>query len=229
MLDGTRSVQIYIRAQGPQEPRFGHEIDDDAVNDYAYHGWLPLKLSPRDENGRQHATLIGDAWLTTPVCGKTPSEHGAGPLEPGPPPVRITADECSAELDERARVGLRYFLEETPDEQGRPYDRNCIAQDIAEATRDTGARLAKDVATHGALGHPAVSRVSVSIANLDRILITGQSDPPPLGETCHEAVNDFVSTHHRELVQHIEQRIRESRNRLRGLTYAAERLRAFDD
>ena len=58
MREETRIVQIYVRAEGPDEPRFGDEIDDDAVSDYAYDGWLPLTLSPRDEDGRQHATVI---------------------------------------------------------------------------------------------------------------------------------------------------------------------------
>ena len=113
-------------------------------------------------------------------------------------------------------------------EQNRDEVYQAVGQALAHG-RTIYERLAKDVAADGTLGHPAVSRVIVTIANRDRILTAGQNDPPPLGETCHEAVNDFVSTHHRELVQHIEQRIRESRNRLRGLTYAAERLRAFDD
>ena len=66
MLEGTRIVQVYFRAEGPDDPRFGDEIDNDAVNDYAYDGWLPLALSPRDEHGRQHATVIGDPSLSRP-------------------------------------------------------------------------------------------------------------------------------------------------------------------
>ena len=38
MLGRTRIVRICVRAEGPADPRFGDEIDDDAVNDYAYDG-----------------------------------------------------------------------------------------------------------------------------------------------------------------------------------------------
>ena len=99
MLEGTR----ILRAEGPSDPRFGDEIEDDAIDDYAYDGWLPLALSPRDEHGRQHATLIGDPWLTTPGGSETPPNAG-------PAPSHITTADCSTELRERAQLGLRYFV-----------------------------------------------------------------------------------------------------------------------
>lgn len=40
-------------------------------------------------------------------------------------------------------------------------------------------------------------------------------------------VTDFVATRHRELVAHIDERIRESRARLRAVMSAGQRLGAF--
>lgn len=40
-------------------------------------------------------------------------------------------------------------------------------------------------------------------------------------------VTDFVATRHRELVAHIDERIRESRARLRAVMSAGRRLGAF--
>ncbi|MCY4058198.1 MAG: hypothetical protein OXG44_09370 [Gammaproteobacteria bacterium] len=107
-------MQIYVRGEGPADPRVGDETNDEAVDDYAYDGWLPLQLSPRDEDGRQHATVIGDDWLTTP--------NGAdAPPGPRPAPVRITSAECSSELQKRTRPGLRHLTEETPEERCEPW------------------------------------------------------------------------------------------------------------
>ena len=234
MLEGTRIVQIYVRAEGPVEPRFGDEIDDNAVNDYAYDGWLPLTLSPRDEHGRQHATVIGDPWLSRPTGAD------AAP-DPGPAPVRITAAECSTELRERARLGLRYFIEETPEERGEPYDRQQIGQDIKEDIQQSLEALDTDRATHAAVGHHAVDHLEVTIAGLKRVLATNTGggerggvradgdQPPALDDTCHAAVREFVASHHQQLVEYIEHRMHEARTRLRHLLQAALRLGAFDD
>ncbi len=223
MLEGTRIIQIYMKAEGPADPRFGDEIDDDAANDYAYDGWLPLALSPADEDGRRHATIIGDPWLTTPPGAEAPPE-------PGPAPVRITAAECSAELRERARLGLRYFTEETPDELGRPYDRDRIAEDLSPSLRNALTALDTDRPTRVALGDPEVRHVKITIAELSRVRETrAGADPPELEDACHDVVSDFIEAHHRQLVDYIEDRTRKARARLRDLLRAALRLGAFDD
>ena len=225
MLEETRIVQIYIKAHGPDDPRFGDEIDDEAANDYAYDGWLPLALSPADKDGRRHATIVGDPWLTTPAGADAPPDPGAAT-------VRISAAECSAELQERARLGLQYFVEETPEERGEPYDRNRIAENIAEEIetrlKAVNRNLAARTALCGAIDH--VDHVEITIAGLKRVhTTTEEADPSALNEACHQMVSDFVATHHRELVAHIERRVRESRTRLRAVMKAGQRLGAFDD
>ena len=225
MLEGTRIVQIYVRAEGPANPRFGDEIDDDAVNDYAYAGWLPLQLSGRDEDGRQHATDVGDPWLSAPAGAPAPPD-------PGPAPVRITAAECSAELHERARAGLRYFIEETPDERTEPYNRNSIMEDVAERIQTELKAINEHDAAHAALHGviDLIDHVEVSVTAIKRVQSgNGKTDPSPLNEACHRMISDFIATHHHELVAHAEQRKRESRARLRATINAGQRLGAFDD
>ena len=57
MLDGTRIVPVYFRYDGPEEPRFGDEIDDDGFAAYAYYGWLPLQTVTQ---GRQRPAQLRD-------------------------------------------------------------------------------------------------------------------------------------------------------------------------
>ena len=83
-------------------------------------------LSAEDKNGRPHAAILDDPWVTT-------SPGTEAPPGPGPAAVRITAAECSAELRERTRLGLRYFIDETPEERGRPYDHDLVTENIIES------------------------------------------------------------------------------------------------
>lgn len=226
MLEGTRTVQIYVKAQGPADPRFGDEIDDDAVNDHAYAGWLPLTLSPADaDGGRRHATVIGDRWLTTPGGAEAPPD-------PGPAPVRITAAECSAELHERARLGLLYFVEETPDERGKPYDPDMIQENIDEQIQTTLNALQKHREARAVFSHPDVRNVDVIIKELNMAGPTNTKGRPvpQLDEDGYRSVVvDFLIAHHGELVAYIEERIRGLRTRVGDLLLAAQRLGTLCD
>lgn len=219
MLQGTRIAQIYIRAEGPDDPRFGDEIDDEATDDYAYDGWLPLALSPRDEDGRQHATVIGDPWLTRPGGADTPPD-------PGPTPVRITATECSAELRERARLGLRYFVEETPEERGEPYDRNRIAEDIAERIKENAEALQNNRAVRTGFARADYVRIEITSGKAMRTT-DSQAEPPPLDDPWKNTIQEFLCTRHRELVAHVDERLREHHAHLRTVVNAGLRLNAF--
>ena len=143
--------------------------------------------------------------------------------------MRISAAECSAELQERARLGLQYFVEETPEERGELYDRDRIAENIAEEIEARLKAVNRNLAARTAL-RGAIDHVEITIAGLKRVhTTTGKADPSALNEACHQMVSDFVATHHRELVAHIERRVRESRTRLRAVMKAGQRLGAFDD
>lgn len=225
MLQGTRIVQIYMRTQGPADARFGNEIDDDAVNDYAYDGWLPLALTPRNNDGRQQVASIGDPWLTTPG-------EADAPPDPGPAPVRITAVECSAELEARGRVGLRYFTEETPEERSEPYDRDRIMEDIAEEIREKLGEAQELDAAHASLCGIVhrIDHVEVTLAAITRVHAdTGITDQGEINKAAHRMIGGFVAERHQELVAYAEQRRREGRARLRAIMQAGQRLGAFDD
>lgn len=223
MLEGTRIVPVYFRYDGLEEPRFGDEIDDEGFGTYAYDGWLPLQLSGKADDGRQHATLIGDPWLTTPPSATAPPE-------PGPAPVRITAAECKAELFERARLGLRYFMEENPEDISQ-YDRNWIANDIGEAYEAAMKTLRIDLEARTAFDETRIARIEVTISGIKRVRFAGVAEThvTSVNETHYDAVKDFIATHQHELIEHLHKRIRDGRRQLRDLMDAGRRLRAFDD
>ena len=223
MLENTVIVQVYVRAQGPPDPRFGDEIDD--RSEYAYDGWLPLTLSAPDEDGRRHATVVGDPWLSTPPGAKSAPD-------PGPAPVRITAADCSAELRQRARLGLRYFIEETPEERDEPYERKRIAENVAEQVVKRLERAKEYDAARDTLTGVTdpVEHVEITIAKLTRIRgASPRRDNGATSDACHKMISDFIAAHHRELVAYVEKRASENSAQLRTLMQAALRLDAFNE
>lgn len=221
MLEGTRTTLIYFKTRGAAEPRFDEELDDKAVKDYAYDGWLPLTLSGPEEDGLRRAAMLGDPWVTTPPGTEAPPE-------PGPAPVRITAAECSAELRERARLGLSYFIEETPEERGRPYDYDLIVENIVESISGALKAHNDSKSARATLGHESIDHVAISGMAYSRVKKAGHDGPlPPMDAAGYELVRKFVASHHRELVAYAEEQMLERRHRLQGILHAAQRLSAF--
>ena len=161
MLEETTTTRIYFKAQGPAESRFDAELKDKDARNYSYDGWLPLTLSPADEDERMRATVLGDPWLTTPPGAKT--RPG-----PGPAPVRISAAECSTELRERARLGLRYFKEETPEERGGTYDHDMVTENIAESASNARNEVDEGRSRLAALKHASGDQDRKRVARAEK-------------------------------------------------------------
>lgn len=226
MPENTRIVIVYVRTQSPGRPRFDDEVEGTAVIDYSYYGWLPLELSERGKNEVRHVIAVGDPWLTTPPGSEERPEPGPTPMKP----FLVTAAECQAEIDERARLGLRYFSEETPDEQGEPYDRNRIMENIVEKTHALLEKVHNDEAAYTALRGVSspVDHVEISMDGLKRIRRgTGETDRGAVNIVCHEVIRDFVASHHEELVAQAHDRRSKSRDELRAVMQAGQRLNAF--
>ena len=138
MNEQTRPVRVYFHAEGPPRPAFGEDIDKADAENYSYCGWLPLALTPPSEPDGEHVTaILGDNWLTIPrEAIQRPNAGAAG--------YPISAADCHTEIEARAKCNLAYFLKETPDETGEPYDRRQIATedqgDAADAARQPQKR-----------------------------------------------------------------------------------------
>ena len=220
MNEQTRPVRVYFHAEGPPRPAFGEDIDKADAENYSYCGWLPLALTPPSEPDGEHVTaILGDNWLTIPrEAIQRPNAGAAG--------YPISAADCHTEIEARAKCNLAYFLKETPDETGEPYDRRQIATEIRETLRTLLDNLRNDENTLSELGSKGATTVLI---NVQCIRVPTEDKRTTTLSDRHETqlVEEFVRAYRAELLEYIKRRIAETRQRVRKMIHAAHRFDAF--
>lgn len=218
------NVQTYVRAEGPPNPAFGEQLDEETAQYYAYYGWLPLQLAETPDGGGTVAVEVGDDWLTRPAAGAKPPE--AGPVD-----YPITAADAAVEIHARSAAGLAYFGEETPEERDATYDRDQMATEISNKLQPLLRTLQQDNEALEGLRTGEVDHLDIQVGEI--VARTSQNKEVPLAPeelaSCRRGIVDYMKAHHADLVHYLHERIRATRSEIAKTLYAGHRLNVFCD